>query len=189
MDLEKLFTNKMQELNCYANDLGFKFFKDWGEKQFDQKKISSYDNSRIYLYHNMRNIISHGFAGKVLIDEEDIKFLDKYIKIFKEILGIVDEPPKKETPYKNINHKEDNPNNKANKEYIISYIKKLLLDAKNRGEKSIVLRAGNIEKEVGLKQRIASVCSAMYACMGENDEILHTTNSRNSTTVLIKYYL
>ena len=187
MELENIFRNKMQELNCYAKDLGFYNFKQWGQKQFELKKINNLDSSKIDLYNDMRNVISHGFAGKIVIDQEDIRFLDKYIKIMKESLGIIDEVKPVEAVI--TKPKDSNPDNKASKKDIIAYINKLKDEARRKGERVLTLRAGNIEKEVGLKQRIVSICTAMYACMSGNDEVLQAPKSGYSTTVVVKYYL
>ena len=195
MELENVFRNKMQELNCYAKDLGFINFKQWAQKEFDNKKINNLDSSKIALYVDMRNVISHGFAGKVIIDEEDIRFLDKYIKILKNTLGIIEEPIENSKPaetqrvIKTKEKGEDLDINKASKKSIMLYIEKLKEEAKRKGDKTLTLRAGNIEKEVGLKQRVVSVCTAMYACMNKNDEILQAPKSGYSTTVVVKYYL
>ena len=90
--------------------------------------------------------------------------------------------------FKNNTNKTGN-GKKANKNEIVKYINSKLDNARKQGKSYIILRAGDLEKEVGLSQRIVSVCSAMYECMQNNDEVLSTTPSGYSTTVTIKYYL
>ena len=53
----------------------------------------------------------------------------------------------------------------------------------------VILRTGDVEKAVGLSQRIVSICHAMYDCMKTNDEVLSAPPSGYSTTVTIKFYL
>ena len=69
------------------------------------------------------------------------------------------------------------------------YIELLKENAKTRSEDHIVLRSGDIHKELGLKSMMPSVCNAMRQCMTDGDVILHQTPSGNSSTLEIKYYL
>ena len=61
--------------------------------------------------------------------------------------------------------------------------------AKAQGLSYIVLRSGDIHKDLKLKNRMPSVCSAMYQMMMTGDKILHTTPSGRSSTIEIQYYL
>ena len=61
--------------------------------------------------------------------------------------------------------------------------------AREHGEECIVLKSGEIHKDLGLKNRMPSVCKAMYDCMEIGDVILHTTPSGFSSTIEIQYML
>ena len=69
------------------------------------------------------------------------------------------------------------------------YIIKKKKDAIGRNERSIVLRAGDIEKAVGLKNRPVIVCNAMRQLMKDGDRVIEAPPGGNSTTVRIEYFL
>lgn len=72
---------------------------------------------------------------------------------------------------------------------IRDHIKELKKAAKAAGRDSLVLRSGDLHKDLGLKRWLPPVCKAMYDCMEEGDIILHTTPSGKSSTIEIKYHL
>ncbi len=73
---------------------------------------------------------------------------------------------------------------------IRDYLEALFRNAKAAGESELTLRAGDIEKAVGLSNRIVMVINAMHEYQEKyRNEILSTTNSGYSTTVVIKYFL
>ncbi|SFQ05112.1 DUF6884 domain-containing protein [Caldicoprobacter faecalis] len=74
-------------------------------------------------------------------------------------------------------------------EDIRQYIEKLLQEAKRKGYDYIELVSGDIHKQLGLKDRMPQVCSAMYQKMMPGDKVLHTTPSGKSSTIKIRYYL
>lgn len=79
---------------------------------------------------------------------------------------------------------------KTKMQSIREYLKKLITENKMNGNSEIVLRAGDIEKAVGLQNRTVMVVNAMYELQKEyRSEIVSTTSSGYSTTVIIKYYL
>ena len=87
-------------------------------------------------------------------------------------------------------------NNKERKEEktmtindIRDYIKNLKRIAKAEGKNTLVLRSGDIHKDLGLKQWMPPVCKAMRDCMEIGDVVLHTTPSGNSSTIEIEYKL
>ncbi|MEG2814536.1 MAG: hypothetical protein RSA79_08025 [Oscillospiraceae bacterium] len=69
------------------------------------------------------------------------------------------------------------------------YIQSLLDEAKNQGKEFIILKAGDIQKAIGLKNRPVIICNAMKQLMQKNDIIVEAPPSGFSTTVRIKYYL
>ncbi len=72
---------------------------------------------------------------------------------------------------------------------IREYIKNLKMEAKARGEKVLVLRSGDVHKDLNLKSRLPIVCNAMYQSMLDGDVILHTTPKGLSSTIEIEYKL
>ncbi len=69
------------------------------------------------------------------------------------------------------------------------YINKLLQEAKLRGEDYIDLVSGDIHRQLGMRDRMPLVCSAMYEEMMPGDIVLQTTPSGQSSTIKIRYYL
>ena len=72
---------------------------------------------------------------------------------------------------------------------IREYINKLKNIAKSEGKSCLVLRSGDIHKDLELKNRMPSVCRAMYYSMRDEDIILHTTDKGFSSTIEIEYKL
>ena len=67
------------------------------------------------------------------------------------------------------------------------YVQGLKDMARAEGKLEIVLRAGDIQKAMGLKNRPVIICNAMRQLMEDGDVILHEPPSGMSTSVLIKY--
>ena len=72
---------------------------------------------------------------------------------------------------------------------IRDFIEAQKIEAKNRGEEFIVLRASDLHRINRLKNAMPMVCNAMRQCMGENYIILHETPSGYSSSLEIKYFL
>ena len=72
---------------------------------------------------------------------------------------------------------------------IRKYIVALKMEAKGKGRDTLVLRSGDIHKDLQLVRRMPSVCNAMYQCMETSDKVLHTTPSGKSSTIEIEYKL
>lgn len=72
---------------------------------------------------------------------------------------------------------------------IRDFIEAQKIEAKNRGEEFIVLRASDLHRINRLRNGMPIVCNAMRQCMRENDEVLHQTPSGYSSSLEIKYYL
>lgn len=70
-----------------------------------------------------------------------------------------------------------------------NYINDMKNKAREEGKTELVLLCNDIQKALGVVNRPAGICTAMYDCMKENDEVLSAPPSGKSTTVLIKYYL
>ena len=69
------------------------------------------------------------------------------------------------------------------------YIADMKVSARASGEKVLVLRSGDLHKELGLKNAMPTVCNAMYQSMKDSDAILYTTPSGFSSTIEIEYKL
>ena len=72
---------------------------------------------------------------------------------------------------------------------ICDYISRLKQATKNEGKFVLVLKSGDIHKDLNLKNAMPQVCNAMRKCMGSADVVLHTTPSGNSSTIEIEYKL
>lgn len=69
------------------------------------------------------------------------------------------------------------------------YISRAKMEAKESGKKEITLLCNDIQKTLGVTQRPASICTAMYDSMNHNDEVVFSPPKGKSTTLKIKYYL
>ena len=69
------------------------------------------------------------------------------------------------------------------------YITKKKIHAKANGLNEITLLCNDIQKALGVTQRPASICRAMYDSMNSTDEIVFAPSKGLSTTLKIKYYL
>ena len=78
---------------------------------------------------------------------------------------------------------------RASVEQVCKYILSLKNEARMKGNNTIILRSGDIHKNLGLVSRMPTVCGAMRKMMNEGDIILHQTPSGNSSTLLIQYHL
>ena len=77
--------------------------------------------------------------------------------------------------------------NKITTDDIRQYINEQKLYAKNEGRKFIILKSGDIHRDLNLKSALPQVCNAMRQSMREGDIVIHTTPSGNSSTIEIKY--
>lgn len=72
---------------------------------------------------------------------------------------------------------------------ICEHITKLKYSTKKAGKSKLILISGDLHRELGLKNRMPSVCRAMYRCMRDKDIILNETPSGFSSTIEIEYNL
>lgn len=72
---------------------------------------------------------------------------------------------------------------------IREYINELKRTTKERGLRVLILRSGDIHKDLNLKNAMPQVCNAMRQVKGPMDVVLHTTPSGNSSTIEIEYKL
>ena len=69
-------------------------------------------------------------------------------------------------------------------EMVVDYINNAIEKAKERGLNNITLTSGDIQRDVGLKNRLPLVCNAMRKCMNDKSEIVYETPSGQSFTLL-----
>lgn len=97
----------------------------------------------------------------------------------------------------NVNHKYTNTiytyKQGSQTSMVKDYIKEQIFNAKNNGLDSITLISGKIEKRLGLKHRMPTICNSMYSVMRELSEfesiIVNAPPSGLSTTVEVKWIL
>lgn len=72
---------------------------------------------------------------------------------------------------------------------VIDYINSQIENAKKEGKGYIELTSGDVQKAVGLKNRLPLVCKVMRKCMNEDYIIMHKTPSMQSSTLTIRWDL
>ncbi len=85
----------------------------------------------------------------------------------------------------NIQTKEHGSYTEMAKAYILEQID----NARKNGEISVVLRAGDIQTAIGIKNRPVIICNAMKQVMQPGDKILEAPPSGYSTTVKVEYFI
>ena len=83
--------------------------------------------------------------------------------------------------------KPESPQKQAGTAEIKAYIMSLKQDAKSRGLRSLVIKANDIHKVMGLRSRMPAVCNAMKQCMEAGDAVLYETASGFSSTYTVRY--
>lgn len=113
-----------------------------------------------------------------------------YEKIIVELLSRIQVLEEKvEILMEQQDYKQKKGGEKMTTEQIREYIRELKEKAKALGKETLVLRSGDIHKDLNLKDTMPSVCNAMRQCMNMGDVVLHTTPSGNSSTIEIEYKL
>ena len=73
---------------------------------------------------------------------------------------------------------------------VIDYLKALINKAEEDGEEHIDVVSYDLQKAVGLKNRIPLICNAMRKVMREYEfEILADTPSQNSSTFKVRFFM
>ena len=108
-----------------------------------------------------------------------------YDKIIIEMLSRIQKLEEEVEKLKGADSKEK----KVTMTDIREFIEEMTKDAIRSGESSLEIRASEIHKAMGLKQRFPMVCNAMRQCMGNNDYIIHETASGNSSSFSVCYRL
>ena len=111
-----------------------------------------------------------------------------YEKIIVELLGRIQVLEEQvSTLIQEKNQASEQETAKITTDDIRQYILELKNAAKDAGKSFIVLKSGDIHKELNLKSRMPQGCNAMRQSMNESDVVLHTTPSGNSSTIEIQY--
>ena len=111
-----------------------------------------------------------------------------YEKIIVELLGRIQVLEEKvEMLMHEKNQTSEQEENKITTDDIRQHILALKKVAKDAGKSFIVLKSGDIHKELKLKSAMPQVCNAMRQSMNNGDIVLHTTPSGNSSTIEIQY--
>lgn len=85
----------------------------------------------------------------------------------------------------NQNSKPDVP--KVTTPEIKAFIESRILEAFTNGKKEITIKAIDIHKAMGLKNRYPISCNVIRQCMKENDVVVFEPESGYSSTLEIKY--
>ncbi len=75
------------------------------------------------------------------------------------------------------------------KSEVAEYISSMMKNEKEKGNSELIIVSGEIHKALKLSNRMPTVCSAMRSLIREDDIVLHTTPSGNSSTIKILYKL
>lgn len=72
---------------------------------------------------------------------------------------------------------------------ITEYLRNKLIEAAESGKKTITIQSGKLHKELGLSNRMPSVCNAMYKLMRDDDRIIEQPPKKRGSRVIIEYNL
>ncbi len=72
---------------------------------------------------------------------------------------------------------------------VVNFIKNILLSEREKGKSDCILISGEIAKQMGVSQRMPTICNAMRKIMGFRDEVIYQPPKGNGTTLKIRYFL
>lgn len=72
---------------------------------------------------------------------------------------------------------------------VVLYLKDKFEQTKKNNRKEITIRSGEIHSELGLKDRMPTVCNAMYKLQTPKDEVVEKPNKGYGARLVIKYFL
>lgn len=111
-----------------------------------------------------------------------------YEKIIVELLGRIQVLEEQVATLMKAQEKTKEPEPaKITTDDIRQYIVSLKESAKASGKASVVLKSGDIHRDLKLKSALPQVCNAMRQSMKDGDIVIHTTPSGNSSTIEIEY--
>ena len=129
--------------------------------------------------------LKQGLDGEPL-NQNELKYIIDRVQQSRGTLG---QHKKREHVQEQYAIPESSPAIKTGIADIKAYIHTVLSAEKDKGSIECVLISGDIHRRMQLSNKMPSVCSAMYALMRPDDEVLHTTPSGKSSTIKIKYHL
>ena len=112
-----------------------------------------------------------------------------YDKIILELLDRIKALEEQVSFLMENNQEKSSPINKISTGDIRNFINECKMVAKDNGDNTIVLVAGDIHRELKLKSAMPMVCNAMRQCMTAEDVVLYETASGYSSTLKIEYKL
>ena len=124
-----------------------------------------------------------------------LELLDRVAKLEEEVrnlkLQLKERAPLSEPRQIEIN--EGNrlyvPSSESYTDKVVNYIYSVLEKAHAEGKQYIELVSNDIQRAVGLKNRIPLVCNAMRKTFNNNTEVVRDTPSHNSSTYTVRYWL
>lgn len=72
---------------------------------------------------------------------------------------------------------------------VVQYLSDKFEQAKKNNKEEITIRSGEIHSELGLKDRMPTVCNAMYKLQTPRDEVVEKPNKGYGARLVIKYFL
>ena len=72
---------------------------------------------------------------------------------------------------------------------VVQYLSDKFEQAKKNNKEEITIRSGEIHSELGLKDRMPTVCNAMYKLQKPRDEVVEKPNKGYGARLVIKYFL
>lgn len=121
------------------------------------------------------------------------ELISQYIEFAFKIEAVNVRQTSIKSPRRNVSEKftyKAKKNNIGQTDQIRSYIMNILYTARQDGLESIEIRSGNIHCDMGLINRMPSVCAAMETLeVFDKYEIVHDTHSKRSSTRIFKYFL
>ncbi|MDU2063230.1 MAG: hypothetical protein E6713_00215 [Sporomusaceae bacterium] len=74
-------------------------------------------------------------------------------------------------------------------EMVRQHIAKMFLIYREQNQEYIELHAKEVHRKLGFTERYPIVCNAMQQMMTNNDAYVSETESRQSSSIIIRYYL
>lgn len=175
-------------MNTQFNERSFAelagFYHD-NKKEFNEMKNLFSDEG--VQYTQMKLVYMYFWQVGFMMDNhelfrDELKFIASHAEDYQGYRQTI--PPEKRTPIKSRI-----PKSVGLTQEIRDYIILLLDEAKSDGEAFLELRSGDIHKELGLKDRLPSVCGAMESIPGYKWTKLSDSPSGKSTTKVLRYHL
>jgi len=195
MGVYALFFNGELKYIGQCINFGKRYNQDYGSiSSGNCKRDGQSTNCKINNY--ILDSIKKGETIKLYFFETNI-----YDKIESELIelynpGLNDQKGKNIN--KNINKNKENKINKIEntgmqKQFgvhdVYNYLINLVDEAKNNNLEYLEIVSGNIHRELNLRERMPTVCNAMYKLKKDKDEIVYAPSKGKGATLHIRYFL